>query len=55
MPDGRRPEPGGWNRFVIEIDSTQARVEEMRRAGLGFRNELVIGPGGKQLLLEDPD
>jgi len=55
MPDGRRPEPGGWNRFVIEIDSIEARVEEMKRAGLRFRNELVIGPGGKQILLEDPD
>jgi glyoxylase I family protein len=55
MPDGRRPEPGGWNRFVIEIDNIEARVEEMKRAGLRFRNELVIGPGGKQILLEDPD
>ena len=55
MPDGRRPEPGGWNRFVIEIDNIEARVEEMKRAGLPFRNEIVIGPGGKQILLEDPD
>jgi catechol 2,3-dioxygenase-like lactoylglutathione lyase family enzyme len=55
MPDGRRPEPGGWNRFVIEVDNIEARVEEMKRAGLRFRNELVIGPGGKQILLEDPD
>ena len=55
MPDGRRPEPGGWNRFVIEIENIEAQVEEMKRAGLRFRNELVIGPGGKQILLEDPD
>jgi catechol 2,3-dioxygenase-like lactoylglutathione lyase family enzyme len=55
MPDGRRPEPGGWNRFVIELENLQARVAAMQSAGLRFRNEVVIGPGGKQILLEDPD
>jgi catechol 2,3-dioxygenase-like lactoylglutathione lyase family enzyme len=55
MPDGRRPEAGGWNRFVVEVDDLESRVEEMKRAGLRFRNEVVIGPGGKQILLEDPD
>jgi catechol 2,3-dioxygenase-like lactoylglutathione lyase family enzyme len=55
MPDGRRPEPGGWSRFVIEVDNLVSRVEDMKRAGLRFRNEVVIGPGGRQILLEDPD
>jgi glyoxylase I family protein len=55
MPDGRRPEPGGWNRFVVELDDLASRVAEMKRAGLRFRNEVVTGPGGKQILLEDPD
>jgi catechol 2,3-dioxygenase-like lactoylglutathione lyase family enzyme len=55
MPDGRRPEPGGWNRFVVEVEGLAAAVAEMKRAGLGFRNDIVTGPGGKQILLEDPD
>jgi catechol 2,3-dioxygenase-like lactoylglutathione lyase family enzyme len=55
MPDGRRPEPGGWNRFVVEVDNLESRVEEIKRAGPSFRNEVVTGPGGKQILLEDPD
>ena len=55
MPDGRHPEPGGWNRFVIELEDIETRVEEMKIAGLHFRNEVVKGPGGKQILLEDPD
>jgi catechol 2,3-dioxygenase-like lactoylglutathione lyase family enzyme len=55
MPDGRRPEPGGWNRFVVELEDLVTRVEEMKRAGLRFRNDVVVGPGGKQILLEDPD
>ena len=55
MPDGRLPEPGGWNRFVIELEGIETRVEEMKSAGLRFRNEVVEGPGGKQILLEDPD
>jgi catechol 2,3-dioxygenase-like lactoylglutathione lyase family enzyme len=55
MPDGRRPEPGGWNRLVLEVKDLPARVAEMKQAGMRFRNEVVVGPGGKQILLEDPD
>jgi catechol 2,3-dioxygenase-like lactoylglutathione lyase family enzyme len=55
MPDGRRPEAGGWNRFVVEVKDLVSRVSEMKKEGLRFRNEIVVGPGGKQILLEDPD
>jgi catechol 2,3-dioxygenase-like lactoylglutathione lyase family enzyme len=55
MPDGRRPEPGGWNRLVLEMKDLPSRVAEMKQAGLRFRNEIVVGPGGKQILVEDPD
>jgi catechol 2,3-dioxygenase-like lactoylglutathione lyase family enzyme len=55
MPDGRRPEPGGWNRLVLEVEDLAARVAEMKNAGISFRNEIVVGPGGKQILAEDPD
>lgn len=55
MPDGRRPEPGGWNRFVIEVQDLVSRVAEMKRDGMRFRNEILVGRGGKQILLEDPD
>jgi catechol 2,3-dioxygenase-like lactoylglutathione lyase family enzyme len=55
MPDGRRPGPGGWNRFVIELDGLEARVQELKAAGVPFRNEIVKGPGGSQILVEDPD
>jgi catechol 2,3-dioxygenase-like lactoylglutathione lyase family enzyme len=54
MPDGTRPEPGGWNRFSLEVDDLAATVEKLRAAGVRFRNEIVIGVGGKQILLEDP-
>jgi catechol 2,3-dioxygenase-like lactoylglutathione lyase family enzyme len=54
MPDGRRPEPGGWNRVVVEVDDLERKVEELKQVGLSFRNEVVTGPGGKQILLEDP-
>ena len=54
MPDGTRPEPGGWNRFAIEVDDLAATVDRLRRAGARFRNEIVTGVGGKQILLEDP-
>jgi catechol 2,3-dioxygenase-like lactoylglutathione lyase family enzyme len=54
MPDGRRPEPGGWNRLVIEVADLATLVEKMTRAGVRFRNDVVIGPGGKQILVEDP-
>jgi catechol 2,3-dioxygenase-like lactoylglutathione lyase family enzyme len=53
MPDGSRPEPGGWNRLVLEVDDLESEVERLQQAGLGFRNEIVMGPGGKQILLED--
>lgn len=55
MPDGRHPEPGGWNRFVVDVKDLAVRVAEMKRAGIHFRNEIVIGPGGKQIVAEDPD
>jgi catechol 2,3-dioxygenase-like lactoylglutathione lyase family enzyme len=54
MPDGRLPEPGGWNRFSIEVDDLPAAIERLRAAGAHFRNDLVVGRGGKQILLEDP-
>jgi len=54
MPDGRRPEPGGWNRIVIAVEDLPTLIETMRQAGMRFRNTLVSGPGGKQVLLEDP-
>lgn len=55
MPDGRQPEPGGWNRLVIQVEDLEARVEAMKQAGVSFRNDVVTGPGGKQILLEDAD
>jgi catechol 2,3-dioxygenase-like lactoylglutathione lyase family enzyme len=54
MPDGRRPEPGGWNRIQLEVDQLVDEVEALRKAGARFRNEIVTGKGGKQILLEDP-
>ncbi|HEV8340100.1 MAG TPA: VOC family protein [bacterium] len=54
MPDGRRPEPGGWNRFQIEVEDLDATVKRLKQQGAIFRNEVVTGQGGKQVLLEDP-
>ena len=54
MPDGRKPEAGGWNRFVIEVDDIEALVASMKSAGVSFRNNIITGPGGKQILAEDP-
>ena len=54
MPDGTAPHPGGWNRFQLEVSDLEATVARLRRAGVRFRNELVTGVGGKQILLEDP-
>jgi catechol 2,3-dioxygenase-like lactoylglutathione lyase family enzyme len=54
MPDGRRPEPGGWNRFVLQVDDLAALVAALRPKGVAFRNETVKGPGGQQILCEDP-
>ena len=55
MPSGAKPEPGGWNRLVIEVDDLAAMVDRLRAAGATFRNDIVSGPGGRQILLEDPD
>jgi catechol 2,3-dioxygenase-like lactoylglutathione lyase family enzyme len=55
MPDGRRPEPGGWNRLVLEVDDLETKVATLKEAGLSFRNEIVTGPGGKQIVLDDGD
>src|SRR5215213_8316533 len=54
MPDGRTPGPGGWNRIHLIVDDIGAEVERLRAAGLTFRNEIVSGPGGQQILVEDP-
>jgi catechol 2,3-dioxygenase-like lactoylglutathione lyase family enzyme len=54
MPDGRQPEPGGWNRFQLEVRDLAAEVESLRNSGAHFRNEIIGGRGGKQILLEDP-
>jgi glyoxylase I family protein len=55
LPDARSQEPGGWNRIVLEVDDLQSRLTTMKNAGLRFRNEIEVGPGGKQIQLEDPD
>ena len=55
MPDGRQPEPGGWNRFVIEVADLAGVVEMLGQSGARFRNDIVKGPGGRQILIEDPD
>jgi catechol 2,3-dioxygenase-like lactoylglutathione lyase family enzyme len=54
MPDGRMPAPGGWNRFAIETSDLSAMVETLRKAGAHFRNDIVTGVGGRQILVEDP-
>ena len=54
MPDGRMPEPGGWNRFAIEVSDIAATVDTLRKAGANFRNDIVTGVGGKQTLVDDP-
>ena len=54
MPDGRLPEPGGWNRIQLEVEDLDREVERLRAAGAQFRNEIVVGTGGKQILLDDP-
>lgn len=54
MPDGRMPEPGGWNRIQLEVPDLAAEVEALRAAGASFRNEIVVGRGGSQILLDDP-
>lgn len=54
MPDGRQPAPGGWNRFVLEVADLPALVATLRAAGVPLRNDIVEGPGGRQILAEDP-
>jgi glyoxylase I family protein len=55
MPDGRRQEPGGWNRIVLYVDSVDATIAALKAAGSRFRNEVEVGPGGKQIQVEDLD
>jgi len=54
MPDGRKPEPGGWNRIQLQVSDLAKEVETLRKAGVHFRNDIVTGFGGKQILLDDP-
>ena len=54
MPDGTSPAPGGWNRFMVEVDDLETTVAALRDAGVRFRNDIVIGVGGKQILVDDP-
>ena len=55
MPDGAHQEPGGWNRVILRVADLPARIRELKQAGLRFRNEMEVGPGGKQIQIEDPD
>lgn len=55
MPDGQHQEPGGWNRVILQVADLPARIEALKRNGLRFRNQMEVGPGGKQIQLEDPD
>jgi predicted enzyme related to lactoylglutathione lyase len=54
MPDGTLPSPGGWNRFSLEVDDLDGTVEQLRTAGVCFRNDVIDGVGGRQVLVEDP-
>jgi glyoxylase I family protein len=55
MPDGRQQEPGGWNRIVLQVEDLPARIADLKKKGATFRNEMEVGPGGKQIQVEDPD
>lgn len=55
LPDGRKQEPGGWNRVILEVEDLPARIETLKKTGLRLRNEMEVGPGGKQIQMEDPD
>ncbi len=55
MPDGRQQSPGGWNRVILQVTDLPARIASLKKAGVRFRNEMEVGPGGKQIQLEDPD
>jgi len=54
MPDGRQPEPGGWNRLVVQVDDLDSTIESLKEHGATFRNEPISGPGGRQVLVDDP-
>ena len=54
MPDGAQPVPGGWSRFVLTVDDLDALVQQLRAEGVAFRNDIVTGPGGRQILVQDP-
>lgn len=55
MPDGRHQEPGGWNRIILQVEDLPARIADLKKKGANFRNEMEVGPGGKQIQVEDPD
>ena len=55
MPDGRPQEPGGWNRVMLQVENLPMQIAELKNAGVSFRNDMEVGPGGKQIQLEDPD
>ena len=55
MPDGRQQEPGGWNRIVLQVEDLPTRIAELKKQRVQFRNEMEVGPGGKQVQIEDPD
>ena len=55
MPDGHKQEPGGWNRVILQVADLPARIAALKNGGLHFRNDMEVGPGGKQIQLEDPD
>jgi glyoxylase I family protein len=55
MPDGRRQEPGGWNRIVLRVSDVERAIEALKKAGVRFRNQMESGPGGRQIQIEDPD
>ena len=55
MPDGREQQPGGWNRIVLYVDNLDAMIAELQKSGVRFRNQVEQGPGGKHILIDDPD
>ena len=55
MPDGKRQQPGGWNRVVLRVEDLQGEIARLEKAGVPFRNKMEVGPAGKQIQLEDPD
>jgi glyoxylase I family protein len=55
LPDGRKQEPGGWNRVILEVSDLTARIKDLQNQGVRFRNEMEAGPGGRQIQIEDPD